>query len=99
MCDLFRILATSSAPSAGIDSGYVVDADVQTTTGGGGLGATPLQVTGAGGANLSRRVVGNILYNDPTMVISIPFAIFYSSPNNPAETRCFFTGTATKVGV
>ena len=63
------------------------------------MGATPLQVTGAGGSNLSRRVVGNIIYNDPTMVISIPFAIFYNAPNNPAETRCFFTGTATKVGV
>jgi hypothetical protein len=96
--DIFQISATSTAPGAGIDAGWAVDGNLPFVTGGGGVGDTPLVVAGAGGGNLSRRMIGNIIYNDPNTVIAIPFAVFYNAAAdnaNPAQTRCFFTGTAT----
>ncbi len=101
--DIFQISATTSAASAGIDGGWTItrdnDVDGIAQNSGGGLGATNLVVTSAGGLPTTRRSVGNIVYNDPATVIVISFALFYNASDIPAETRCFFTGTATRTNV
>lgn len=97
-CDhdnLFGVFAASSAQGAGIDSGFVVDTTAGTI--GSGLGTTPLVIAGASGSNVFHRMVGEIVYNDPQTVISLPFTLVHNSSNGPnGQTRCFFTANATR---
>jgi hypothetical protein len=89
----FALYATTSAENAGIDIGYVRNANTSSTHGG-AFGATRFLLVGLPGGGQD-RVVGDIVYNDPQTTISIPFIAF--SDDGGSRQFCFFTGTATRV--
>lgn len=89
----FKLRASTSAPNAGFDIGFVRNTGAP-GSGGGFLGATPTDVLAEAAANDFRRLVGNFIYNDQTTTVTVPFVLFLDDSVN-SETRCFFTGTAT----
>jgi len=92
----FVLEAETSAQGAGIDIGYALD-EGGAHTFGSFVGTTPLGLFDFAGINLTHRLVGNIVYNDPATSITIPFAVYFSEGAETA--RCFLAGTATKSGV
>jgi hypothetical protein len=87
------LTASTSTQGAGWDLGYVQDATDQKTSGG-ALDSTSQKVLGVEVSGNSHRLVGNLIYNDPTTSITLPFVVFVT--NSGGTTRCFFTGTATR---
>jgi hypothetical protein len=90
----FTLRGSTSATGAGFDIGLVRDTN-STGTGGGFLGSTPQTLHAVTVRNGTARLVGTLVYNDPTTTITVPFAIFVNDDLS-GDTRCFFTGTATR---
>ncbi len=93
------VTASTTAAEAGWDVGYVgysaIDDELIPVSDGGGLNSTQTVHPAAGQTNNAFRYVGNFLYNDATTTISVPFILYWSNAT-PGNTRCFFTGTATR---
>ena len=89
----FTLRGSTTAPNAAFDAGFNRDASGAGSAGG-ALGAAPATVLSETVTNGSRRLVGNVIYNDATTTVTVPFALFLNDTN--AETRCFFTGNAAR---
>ncbi len=87
-----NMTVSTTAQNGAFDYGHFDNFD-NTNVSGGGLGATPLSFF-SGGNQAEVRGIGTLVYNDPTVTITIPFVAYFRS--TPPSYRCFFTGTATR---